>query len=79
VQAVERERGVQDEAGLQELDLPELPLVVLLRVGELRRLELPEELQWEDDGIGPPSNLWKSINVHQCMVVTGNHGCVHCA
>jgi hypothetical protein len=62
VQAVEREGGVQDEAGLQELDLPELPLVVLLRVGELGRLQLPEELQWEDDGIGPLSYLCKSIN-----------------
>ena len=57
MEAVEGEGRVQDETGLQELDLPELPLVVLLRVGELGRLQLPEELQWEDDGIGPPSNL----------------------
>lgn len=45
VEAVQREGRVVDEARLQELELPALPLVVLAAVGEVGQLQLPEELE----------------------------------
>lgn len=65
----EQDGGVEDEARLAELYLEDLPLVVLGVVGKVWQLELPQQLQWQDDRLSSSAYM----HCHQVHPFRKNH------